>query len=493
MTRAAVAVAVAAALLVEAAPAAAGGRITGSQVEALLISGKPVVLDRVQIIGPIDLRTAAVVSVPFVCTRCTFTSSVVVPHVRFTRGLNLSGSAFQRAVDFSGAVFEDAAIFGTPDSGGAKFLKKIDFSFATFDDFAQFAGVTFVAPADFSSAHFRAAARFDSAAFSGTATFDGATFDSLSDFGHGEFAETASFAGVGFDGNADFRGRTFGGTATFDDAAFASRSDFSQAMIEQPASFDDARFGDDAAFRGTGVSFKSTNGQPGVSFDHATVVRHLDFDGAVLNSPVQLGGISAGSVSFAETDFSAEPFAVYADKIDVDSLSIDLSVLPRVYGRDAQMSVLRRVEATAKDRGDLGLANDARYRLQEIASGDDSLPRRIGDVVLYRTIAGYFVRPLRPLAWLVGVILLAAAVRVFRQRRKRAVRRPLGRLFRLGKDYLDALAATVTPGPPKKGAAMSILRRLELTTYAVLLFCFLVALANTNPTLRQMVDAVFKM
>ena len=55
--------------------------------------------------------------------------------------------------------------------------------------------------------------------------------------------------------------------------------------------------------------------------------------------------------------------------------------------------------------------------------------------------------------------------------------------------FAHALEYTLTrrgevPAEPKP------LCRLELTIYAVLLACFALALANTNPTLRNMVDAI---
>jgi hypothetical protein len=99
-------------------------------------------------------------------------------------------------------------------------------------------------------------------------------------------------------------------------------------------------------------------------------------------------------------------------------------------------------------------------------------------------VAGYFVRPFRPLYWLLGLVIIAAFLRALRWK----AREP-GPVRRAWLKFVHALEYTITrrgevPEEPKP------LRRLELTVYAVLLACFLLALANTNPTLRDMVDAI---
>jgi hypothetical protein len=164
-------------------------------------------------------------------------------------------------------------------------------------------------------------------------------------------------------------------------------------------------------------------------------------------------------------------------------------------GSADERAILHTAEETAKSAGNLGLANDIHYRIQEIARGDDVWPRRIADHAFYRGMAGYFVRPFRPLYWLLGLVVFATslrALRAFRVRDKTAPtmkNRTPGRLRRAWDSFVYALEETLTrrgqvPAEPKP------LRRLEVAVYAVLLGCFLLAVANTNPTLRDMVDAI---
>jgi len=111
--------------------------------------------------------------------------------------------------------------------------------------------------------------------------------------------------------------------------------------------------------------------------------------------------------------------------------------------------------------------------------------RRALDFFFYRLIAGYFVRPLRPL---IVLILIAAGIAMFRvmtvgqqvsEERQRGGQR-------IAREFLDALAL-VGPGhrEPVENA-----RRLEAFVYRVLVVCALIGLANSNPTLRQMFDAL---
>jgi hypothetical protein len=214
------------------------------------------------------------------------------------------------------------------------------------------------------------------------------------------------------------------------------------------------------------------------------------------------------------------------DKVVADDLSLGLAeVRHLVVGAPAdERAILHTAEETAKSSGKLGLANDIHYRIQEIARGDDVWPRLIADHMFYRGMAGYFVRPFRPLYWLLGLVLFAASLRALRAYRGRDKAAPDSKDLSPGASeqgaaspdaagqkaakpvvsgeraspggvrgawlvFVHALEYTLTrrgevPAEPRP------LRRLELIVYAVLLTCFLLALANTNSTLRDMVDAI---
>ena len=220
---------------------------------------------------------------------------------------------------------------------------------------------------------------------------------------------------------------------------------------------------------------------------------------------LQLTWLAAPSISLESAQFGSGSSISLAD-FTAGALSIRPVELKKYLSADSEqrLAALRVVEATAKANGDLGRANQAHFQMQVLESADDPLPQRIADAVFYRSVAGYFVQPLRPVAWLLGLIFVAAMLRAaangegkppVAEKRKRTASEPdppadgLGTVARAASRYVKrfalALAYSVMPGdttPP--------LRRLELTVYAVLLACFMLALANTNPTLRQMVDGL---
>jgi hypothetical protein len=163
------------------------------------------------------------------------------------------------------------------------------------------------------------------------------------------------------------------------------------------------------------------------------------------------------------------------------------------------------IEASGKARGDLAAANDAHYALRADRSKDYSTVGRALDYVFYRGIAGYFVRPMRPLLILVALVAALSLASVVRTRRRRppdpqpsdAISRPrrvwattTGRCSDFLTCFLDKLGL-VTPQHAESPGSAAVGRRLESFAYRLLVVCAILGLANSNPTLRQMVDTLF--
>lgn len=221
--------------------------------------------------------------------------------------------------------------------------------------------------------------------------------------------------------------------------------------------------------------------------------------------------LSADGLTFADAHFDrARPLAkrCHLDSgVALDGASVGELVMA-VEDAAANVSdeprlALERVEAGAKARGDLGLANEAHYRLRVLKSNDYSWLWHVLDVVFNRWIAGYLVRPLRPLLTLLalalGVFLLRSAWRGLRDDRSRrptergrVIRRPVGEaIARGGNELLDTLAAVWPRKPSPESSDWARLgRRVEGLAYRILIVCVLLGLANSNPTLRQMLDAL---
>jgi uncharacterized protein YjbI with pentapeptide repeats len=425
------------------------------------------------------------------------------------------------------------------DRAGALFMKGLDLAFATFNDDADFEEATFCEPANFASARFRGAARFGHADFRSTSLFPVADFDHEAFFASAEFGgNLIDFSAATFGGVADFRQAVLGAPIarprefpiTFADAVFGERADFSQVKFLQRASFRDSRMAD-GVFRA--AIFKPSENVPNgmilVSFDHATVVGRLDLDEATLLSAAELGWLSTAKLSFRETRFG-DLFTLHAHAVSVGELVASLDSLDHVNGDRDRITLLRLLESSAKARSDLRLANDAHFRLQALEARDDWLPRRVADYTLYRYVAGYLVRPGYPLLWLILIVLFATLVRtgrlLFAASRGRAAETdaeveppgepsaareeqpgvPAAREEQTGPPAKPSSTNPVAGSPRKGGVGQSVLtafwltvtgrpepstlRRAELTVYVLLVACIVVALANTNPTLRDMIDTV---
>jgi uncharacterized protein YjbI with pentapeptide repeats len=450
--------------------------VDGRKIAKALAAGRPVIEEGVTIRHAIDLREATEVRNVFACVRCTFQQPIIGPHVVFRRGIDLTGSTLEAKLRLDGDRFEEAALFG-----GVEFRGPVDFAFSTFDDLAVFRDASFTARADFTSARF-GAARFGDARFTKPVLFEEALFTGDTSFSSAEFA-SAAFHGAAFGGVSDFRQADFGATADFSGAVFRERAEFSGANLFADGNFSDARFGSDALFGGATLVGTARSV---LSFDHAAIQGRLDLNGATLAGSVDLRNGSLASVSLDGIGYG-DSSSLYVDRFVARDVALDLQDVPHLDGpASEQQKLLHRAETTAKSADNLGLANDLHYRLQELASQDDGRLRQFLDIGLYRYVAGYFVRPFRPLIWLVGLVFGATFLRALTFVRPPAGRDP-GRLARAGRRFLAALTYTVSlregQTPP--------LRRLELGAYAALVVCFTLGLANTNPTLRDMVDALF--
>jgi uncharacterized protein YjbI with pentapeptide repeats len=422
---------------------------------------------------------------------------------------------------------------------GALFMNSVNLAFSTFEDDASFEQATFCERASFASARFRGAARFGRADFQSTSLFSVADFDHEAFFASANFGGgLADFGAATFGGVADFRRAILGGPITFADAVFRERADFSRVEFLQKASFRDSRMAD-GVFRAATFD-PPENVKEGtilISFDHATVGRRLDLDEATLLSAAELGWLSAATLSLHETKFS-DPFTLRAHAVSVGELVASLDSLDHVDVDRDRIALLRLLESSAKARGELRLANDAHFRLQALEARNDWLPRRVADYALYQHVAGYLVRPGYPLFWLIVVVLLATLLRTGRlmlKGRRRGTSEPDAEIETPGMPAaneeqrnpsdaheVQARASPVheeqtapsdhpsRPDPvessPRDGLGQSVLtafwltvagrpepsslRRAELMVYVLLIACILVALANTNPTLRDMIDTI---
>jgi hypothetical protein len=475
--------AVAAAFAARPAFAAPPARVVpATHVRALLSKGS-VALQDVTIQGTLDLRPLGTVEHRLECRGCRLAGDLVGSGVVFDRTLDLSGSQITGAVKMQGAEFREPVLLGSPPAPGAtQFREKVDFSLAKFDDFVSFEKARFSKDADFVYTRFGSEAIFTGGMFDAGVKFDRAWFTS----------------------SADFRLRLFRSSASFVASEFRGPADFSQARFLREADLTLVRFDDDGAFVGT--EFAGSGSDYAVSFERVTAEGSVNFGFGSFWNDADFRGMTTRSVSFEDAQFPRRPSIVMAGFSAVD-LRMSIGTVLQSVEHNERRAILRLIEGSAKSRGDLGTANNAHYAQEVLASGAYPWPRRSLDFAFYRLVAGYFVRPLRPLTAFVILMLLFSIARCVRSRqeaeqsaqappqaegprRRRRLRAAAHGLAMLGSQCLDTISFVGRLKARPDGAAVGGPTRLEMLTYRALVVCVLIGLANSNPTLRQMLGAL---
>jgi hypothetical protein len=442
---------------------------TGSDVVTVL-EARRLSLSDTTIKGDIDFRGLDVVDHAFSCRNCTIEGRVLGDDVVFDAPLDLSGAVIADSVSMSRATFRGSVLFAsTPGENGrsASFIGAADFSYARFEDLATFLDASLHQNGDFTAAQ-----------FGGASVFAGAVFKT-----------SAVFQRTSFVGSTDFRDATFAGPASFDAARFERDADFSVATFANTTSFERSKFGRDATFYGTLFTYDGGD-SAGLFFGSAAAERDLVFDLAQFSGgAIFLQTVAAGAMSFREAVFdSPTPKSVVFEGASARGLLMDVEEAMRVVEPDNRERALSMIEAGAKSRGDLGVANDARFTLEVLESRSEPWYRRVPNIVFYRWLAGYFVRPQNPIAALLALVIVVSLVRVLKGTltERRLATRAFIVVQRFGHEFLDSLAL-ITPGgdTPERRS-----RRVESLAYRVLAVCALIGLANSNPTLREMFDAV---
>lgn len=437
-----------------------------ASVARALRSGRSFVGNHIELCGDLDLADAVVGGV-LECRACVIAGTLAADDAHFEEAVDLSGTHVLGRLSARAAQFDRPVSFNQlPRGRHSTVAGQADFELAEFASVATFRG-----------ADFAGAAHFDLARFADDAIFDGT-----------DFAKNASFRAARFAKRAGFVGETtqFLRQADFDSASFAGSAAFSQADFEGPADFNNAVFFDGGQFVGTTFA-KAT-------FEYLRATS-LDFT-AVEPDLVDFSYGSAQSVNFRDAIFS--PNGLELQHVAIADL--DLAVADVRYVAGDRLAALQLIEQSAKNRGDLAVANDAHYQEDVMASNKDDAFVHILDVVFYRWVAGYLVRPLHPV---VALLLLILAAGIFRSSLRR-LRRPRGArsagplwrraatgVGRTGNALFDTVQA-ILPGdkPLPSQEGWLFLVRFETFVYRVLAACILIGLANSNPTLRQVLSAL---
>jgi uncharacterized protein YjbI with pentapeptide repeats len=462
-------------VLVAAPRAAAADTITGEKLAAMLKDGA-VTLRDYRVTSDVDLSGQDVKN-PLSCRGCFFRGRLLARGTTFEGPVDLRGARLLRKADFTEATFKGPALFGSPTSTQAvRFEGSADFSLAGFRGLTTFE-YTELARANFTLASFDTGANFAHSAIDGDAIFTRATFAGRVDFSDASFCGSAVFGGVEFSGPVDFGA-----------VDFAGQTSFHRARFDQGATF-------------LATTFEPTSGEPD-SFFGVQSGGGLDFSFATLDQPVDFTNMVAhGDITFRDAKL-APTRAISFDHTSTTALDLTVGDAVKAVRPADLPTVLGLIESSAKEQGDLGRANDAHYERKVLESRHDGWLGHALDVFFYRWIAGYLVRPLQPLAALLILAALATALHVGRKgwphpapgtrgardRARREYERARRILPPLGNEYFRTLAMVIPGQGPSADERPA--RWLEATTYRLLFLCVVIGFANSNPTLRQMLDAI---
>jgi hypothetical protein len=512
------------------------GRLPAADIVDLILAEQPVDLDGVTVVGDLDLAAVDTVHRVVRCANCTFEGAIAAPNVIFERVVDLSGSTVRGGVDFQGAVFRDTFLMRQTPLRPAAVTGPTSFSLAAFHGRANFEGAQFLAEADFRVAQFLgdasfaavdfgADARFDSAIFAGRAQFTGSASQG------GSFGGAAFFQSVSFQAKADFRQRSFAGPATFAGSTFDT-VDFTLAAFNDAATFDDASIEGAASFR-VALFLR------GLSFQQVVLRGPADFDAAVVIGEAEFHRTSAADrMSLHAID---PPTVLGLDQVRAADFQMDLELLDAVPSEGVRKDVLAMIASSARARGDIGLANDATFRRSRLETAQlTGIDRVLG--LAGEFVGGYLVQPIYPLRALLLLVAVGAAVRTVAHlapslarrrswwdldpqapdrdpdRRDRDAPGALApdpavradprqeRLLRLSKALaigLRSVSDTIRAAFRLKPRDVPARRREDLSAYGAvflqgfewlafktLIGLFLVCLANSNPTFKQLVEAV---
>lgn len=471
-------------VLLQPVPVAPPRVLQAVDVVALLAAGQALDEVGVEVQGDVDLRSLDTVRVPLRCRGCTFTGGIDGSDVRFEGQVDLSGARIARPVTLRGATFAAPFLLASTADRATRLSAALDLVQARFEDVASLDGATLLGRVGAEGARFGRAAFFVATEFRDGAAFDRVDFGGDALFGGGSFAH-ASFTGATFGAGADFRQRHFTRTVAFDEATFRDRANFTLATFDDLVSFDGAGFR-------SGASFRLVSTADRASWRRVEAQGPLDFTGAVFEGGASFSGLAAAdqlSLSRVRTPPGSE---LELDQMAAGRLALDVGLVDDVRGAIVQRDVLRRLEQTAQAAGDLGLANDARYRLLALESQRLGPVRRVLDTVFYRGVAGYLVRPRHPLTAFLLLLVLGGLLRALRGGRRGLPALFSGLHASVRGAFSKQSGITAPEGDRAGPYVLAAVLWAEFLAHKALFAVFLMSLGNSNATVRQLIDAVVR-
>jgi hypothetical protein len=459
--------------------------------------------------GTVDLTSLGTVDHPIRCRRCHLQGDLRIADVTFTRAIDFDGVLIDGNIDARGATFQAPVLARAEPSTPSGVTGSADFSLATFADAVTFDDLAFGQSANFDGARFGSSVSFQGAQFGADAHFERVAVEGFFVLSGGTVQHETSLRDGVFHGTVDLESRKFLGGLNAAGADFTGRTNLSLATFGASGGADGLVL-DGASFADVDASGATFASHASVRLVHATA---LNLNQASALAGLDLQGTQVdGPASFDGAELQG---ALDLQKFAASQIVLDIGALGNVASGPARRSILAKIERTARDAGDIQLANDARFRLLQVDGRDSAFPKREVDWVFYEQLGGYLVRPLRPLRALFVLILIGTAARyVVDWHRERSGQLAvvghdvgaMGRRVRVGHEvtgFLGRLSrAVIASLRPKPNITSPVgettvepyviagLRLFEYVASKLLIVVFFLCLGNYNATLRDVLGSV---
>ena len=383
-----------------------------------------------------------------------------------------------------------------------------NFSLARFDEALQLDSTTFGGSVTFESARFAGAVTMSGTDLMGPANFDRIVADESFAMGgpdpfdptgpNGVAEDLVTMRNATFEGDLDLGARTFrsgliatgarvGGRLTLRSAAVLGDVDLERVTVN-----DLDATGLEVTGPPTPCAQRTSSAGSGTLDLSDLRAESITLAQAVVDELVLQGAQVAETANIELAVLNCE---ASFDGLAADSLTVDLSAVDRA-GPAARQSMYKTIVDTAKEGGDLELANEATYRRYVDLNSDDAWPKATLDNVFYRGMAGYMVKPLRPLVCLLVLWLVGTMVRYVTSIRQTADGPSRVTVAdHLGVALGEAGRAIIRP-TPKLPAGSNLLtwpsigRLVEYLASKILLVILVISISNNSNALDKIVEAV---
>jgi uncharacterized protein YjbI with pentapeptide repeats len=446
--------------------------LSGKKLVKMLGSQQQVLVDCAQVKGEIDLRGLGATRGSFVLTNSIIEGALIAPSTIFKGTVDFTNSTFSgktnypNFVDLHGSIFEGDVVWSQAEFGArSENPSGVDFRGVRFRGITDLRGALFNVPVQFQNATFEGRTSFQQTQFQETSDFTGAAFEDSISFVHSIFRDLTNFEGVNVAKDVDF----------------------------------------------TGARFNAV-----VIFRTLSVMGHLSIRRAYFEGKVILDMASVGDLQLEENDFVAGVQLSMAE-IEADSLEMDLKDIDKIDNDLEKRAALEAVERTARNKGSIAIANDALFRRRVLENNERDQPLQILNRIFNEGVAGYAVRPLRPLFSVLVVVLFGWLVRLageFLTRRvdgkgttlrfnEEKMTRRLDEWLAVSLGALGAsLHAALSPKlnisvqPEQRGNlgahVVATAQLVEWVSQKVLIGLFLIAIANAVPAAKEFISSIFK-